>query len=145
MKHWGLNDNIFEHDTTGQIKWFYVLPRLKRYENYNKYADILSLKWNVDRFRFWAIYCHKYCPFMKMVPADNFEAYNEYWLILLRHSIVTSIQEGMSATLWFRERHIITFLPCNSWYFGTLQGVKMQSIYRYLCLYNRYSMIIFIQ
>ena len=138
MKHWGLNDNIFEYDTIF-------------YKNQTKFLCVClsrqSLKWTIDRFCFWAIYCHKYCAFMKMVPADNFEAYNEYWLILLRHSIVTSIQEGMSATLWFRERHIITFLPCNSWYFGTLQGVKMQSIYRYLYIYiyDRYIMIIFIQ
>ena len=127
MKHWGLNDNVLEHDSIGKIihrkyiEWYVVIMLV-----------FFSLKWYIDRFRFWAIYCHKCCTFMKMVPADNFEAYNEYWLILLRHSIVTSIQEGMSATLWFRERHIITFLPCNSWYFGTLQGVKMQSIYRYL-------------
>lgn len=129
MKHWGLNDNIFEYDTIHIQNTYNTQYTTRTMINM---LIFYSFKWNIDRFHFWAIYCDGYCPFMKMVPADNFEAYNEYWLILLQHSIVTSIQEGMSATLWFRERHIITFLPCNSWYFGTLQGVKMQSIYRYL-------------
>ena len=39
MKHWGLNDNIFEHDTihiTLHISHIHMI-----YENYNEYADIL--------------------------------------------------------------------------------------------------------
>ena len=41
MKHWGLNDNIFEYDTIHIQNTYNTQYTQYIYENYDKYADIL--------------------------------------------------------------------------------------------------------